>query len=167
VAQSDDSRVLEAEAPRSFSDTPLVPAAFRDLAVLRPAPRRFRARAVLPAVAVLLMAAAAGYGWYYWTVGQFLESTNDAYVQADSTIVAPKVSGYLHDVQVSDNQSVKAGQLLATIEDADYVAALDHGLQRYLRGAGRPAPARGGVDPVRTEGAGGRPRRALSAGTDA
>jgi membrane fusion protein (multidrug efflux system) len=46
-------------------------------------------------------------------------------VQADSTIVAPKVSGYLHDVQVSDNQPVKAGQLLATIDDRDYVAALD------------------------------------------
>jgi membrane fusion protein (multidrug efflux system) len=125
VAQSDDSRALEVEARRSSSDTQLVPAAFRDLTVVKPAPRRFGSRAALPVVAVLLMAAAAGYGWYYWTVGQFLESTNDAYVQADSTTVAPKVSGYLRDVQVSDNQPVKAGQLLATIEDRDYIAALD------------------------------------------
>jgi membrane fusion protein (multidrug efflux system) len=121
VAQSDDSKLIEVGAQRS-----LVPAAFRDLAALKPAPRRFRGRAwLLLLVVVTLMAGAAGYGWYYWTVGQFLESTDDAYAQADSTIVAPKVSGYLHDVQVSDNQPVKAGQLLATIDDRDYVAALD------------------------------------------
>jgi hypothetical protein len=39
-------------------------------------------------IAILVMAGAAGYGWCYWTVAQFLESTDDAYVQADSTIVA-------------------------------------------------------------------------------
>ena len=122
MAQTDDIALLEVEAQRSFSD---VPAAFRDLAVLKPAPRRFRGRAALLLVVVLLMAAAAGYGWHYWTVGQFLESTDDAYVQADSTIIAPKVSGTLRDVQVSDNQPVKAGQLLTTIDDRDYVAALD------------------------------------------
>jgi membrane fusion protein, multidrug efflux system len=121
VAQSDDTKLIEVGAQR-----PLVPAAFRDLAVLKPARRRFRGRAwLLLLVVVMLIAGAAGYGWYYWTVGQFLESTDDAYAQADSTIVAPKVSGYLHDVQVSDNQPVKAGQLLATIDDRDYVAALD------------------------------------------
>jgi membrane fusion protein (multidrug efflux system) len=121
VAQSDDTKLIEVEAQRS-----LVPAAFRDLSVLEPAPRRFRGRAwLLLLVVVMLMAGAGGYGWYYWTIGQFLESTDDAYVQADSTIVAPKVSGYLQDVQVSDNQPVKAGQLLATIDDRDYVAALD------------------------------------------
>jgi membrane fusion protein (multidrug efflux system) len=121
MAQSDDTKLIEVGAQRS-----LVPAAFRDLAVVKPAPRRFRGRAwLLLLVVVMLMAGAAGYGWHYWTVGQFLESTDDAYVQADSTIVAPKVSGYLHDVQVSDNQPVKAGQLLATIDDRDYVAALD------------------------------------------
>ncbi|MDT9136378.1 biotin/lipoyl-binding protein, partial [Escherichia coli] len=80
--------------------------------------------ASLVVVVVLLVAGAAGYGRYYWTVERFLESTDDAYVQADSTIVAPKVSGYLRDVQVADNQPVKAGQLLATIDDRDYVVAL-------------------------------------------
>jgi membrane fusion protein (multidrug efflux system) len=57
--------------------------------------------------------------------GRFLESTDDAYVQADSTIIAPKVSGYLSEVLVADNQPVKDGQLLAKIDDRDYVAALD------------------------------------------
>jgi multidrug resistance efflux pump len=46
-------------------------------------------------------------------------------VEADSTIVAPQVSGYLSAVLVADNQPVKAGQTLAKIDDRDYVAALD------------------------------------------
>jgi membrane fusion protein (multidrug efflux system) len=125
VAQPEDTKLLQVEAKRSFSQTQLVPAAFRDLTVRKPAPRRFGRAALLLVILLLLAAAAGGYGWYYLTVGQFLESTDDAYVQADSTIVASKVPGYLRDVQVSDNQTVKAGQLLATIDDRDYVAALD------------------------------------------
>ncbi len=76
------------------------------------------------AIAVLLIGAAGFYGHYYWTVGRFLQSTDDAYVQADSTIVAPKVAGYLSQVLVEDNQPVKAGQLLAKIDDRDYQTAL-------------------------------------------
>ena len=45
--------------------------------------------------AVALLAGAAWYGWDYWTVGRFLVSTDDAYVKADNTTIAPKVSGYL------------------------------------------------------------------------
>jgi membrane fusion protein, multidrug efflux system len=65
------------------------------------------------------------YGWYYWTVARFEESTDDAYVEADATVVAPKVGGYLRDVLVADNQPVKAGQLLAKIDDRDFLTALD------------------------------------------
>lgn len=74
--------------------------------------------------AVIAVVALSYYGWRYWTVGRFEESTDDAYVQADSTIVAPKVSGYLSEVLVDDNQPVKAGQLLARIDDRDYQTAL-------------------------------------------
>ena len=81
-------------------------------------------RSLALAIAVILAGAAAFYGHYYWTVGRFLQSTDDAYVQADSTIVAPKVAGYLSQVLVEDNQPVKAGQLLAKIDDRDYRTAL-------------------------------------------
>jgi len=74
--------------------------------------------------AVIAAVALSYYGWRYWTVGRFEESTDDAYVQADSTIVAPKVSGYVSEVLVDDNQPVKAGQLLARIDDRDYQTAL-------------------------------------------
>src|SRR6478736_664865 len=77
-------------------------------------------------VLALLAGTAAGayYGHGYWTTGRYLESTDDAYVKADSTIIAPKVSGYIGEVLVGDNQPVKAGQLLARIDDRDFRAAL-------------------------------------------
>lgn len=52
------------------------------------------------------------------------ESTNDAYVEADFTLVAPRVAGQISDVLVDDNENVKAGQVLVRIDDRDYRAAL-------------------------------------------
>ncbi|HTR06316.1 MAG TPA: HlyD family secretion protein [Paraburkholderia sp.] len=52
------------------------------------------------------------------------ESTNDAYVTADFTLVAPRVPGQITEVPVNDNEDVKAGQLLVRIDDRDYRAAL-------------------------------------------
>jgi membrane fusion protein, multidrug efflux system len=65
------------------------------------------------------------YGYRYWTVGQYLVSTDDAYFQADYTTTAPKVSGYIAEVLVEDNQHVAAGQVLARIDDQDFRTALD------------------------------------------
>jgi membrane fusion protein, multidrug efflux system len=77
------------------------------------------------AAGVAIFIALSFYGWQYWTTGRFEVSTDDAYVQADSTIIAPKVGGYLSAVLVADNQAVKAGQLLAKIDDRDFVTALN------------------------------------------
>ncbi|HZU62607.1 MAG TPA: HlyD family secretion protein, partial [Novosphingobium sp.] len=53
------------------------------------------------------------------------QATDDAYVEADFTTVAPKVAGRIDKVLVEDNEHVKPGQPLAHIEDADFRAALD------------------------------------------
>jgi membrane fusion protein (multidrug efflux system) len=87
--------------------------------------RRTIKRAALALAVVLGLAAAADFGHYYLTVGRYLETTDDAYVKADSTIIAPKVSGYIADVLVGDNEKVKAGQLLARIDDRDFRTALN------------------------------------------
>jgi membrane fusion protein (multidrug efflux system) len=88
--------------------------------------RRVGWRPVLLGGAALLAVAAAGnFGWNYWATGRFQESTDDAYVKADTTVIAPKVSGYLSQVLVADNQTVKAGQPLARIDDRDYKVAVD------------------------------------------
>jgi membrane fusion protein (multidrug efflux system) len=80
---------------------------------------------MMTGAALLALAGAAWYGWDYWTVGQYLVSTDDAYVKADSTTIAPKVTGYLAQVLVGDNERVKAGQVLARIDARDFKVALD------------------------------------------
>ena len=88
--------------------------------------RKFNFRKMLVAGAALAVLAGATWGgWDYWTVGRYLVSTDDAYVQADNTTIAPKVSGYLSEVLVGDNEPVKAGQVLARIDPRDFAVALD------------------------------------------
>ena len=82
-------------------------------------------RLLLAGAAVAALAGASWYGFDYWTVGRFLVSTDDAYVRADNTTIAPKVSGYLHEVLVGDNEHVKAGEVLARIDERDFKVALD------------------------------------------
>ena len=87
--------------------------------------KRLATRVALGAVLVAVLATVAVAGAHYWTYGRFIETTDDAYVQADSTIVAPRVSGYVWDLLVTDNQAVKAGQPLAHIDPRDLRIALD------------------------------------------
>lgn len=86
--------------------------------------RKLVKRTILAAAFLAGAAFVADYGHHYWTVGRFIESTDDAYVKADYTTVAPKVSGYVAAVLVGDNDAVKAGQVLAKIDDRDHQAAL-------------------------------------------
>jgi membrane fusion protein (multidrug efflux system) len=82
-------------------------------------------RLLLAGAAAAVLAGGGWYGWDYWTVGRFQVSTDDAYVKADNTTIAPKVSGYLSAVLVGDNEHVRAGQILARIDERDFKVALD------------------------------------------
>lgn len=64
------------------------------------------------------------------------QHTNDAYVTADFTLVAPKVAGRIDRVTAQDNERVQAGEELVHIEDDDYRAALDvaHGAVQAAQG---------------------------------
>ena len=76
-------------------------------------------------LALLLALGAAGrFGWHWWTDGRFEETTDNAFLQADKVMVAPKVGGFVAEVFVADNQPVKAGQVLARIDERDYRVAL-------------------------------------------
>ena len=79
---------------------------------------------VLPIVAALALAGAGWYGYDYWTTGRFMVSTDDAYVEGDIATISPKVTGYVAKVDVVANQQVKAGDVLATLDDGDYKLAL-------------------------------------------
>jgi membrane fusion protein (multidrug efflux system) len=89
-----------------------------------PLSRKVLRRTALALAGALAVAGAADFGHYYLTAGRYLETTDDAYVKADSTIIAPKVSGYIAEVLVADNEPVKDGQVLARIDDRDFKTAL-------------------------------------------
>lgn len=90
-----------------------------------PASRRGLIKKGMIALVLLAGTTLSGiYGYHYLTTGRYIESTDDAYVKADSTIIAPKVAGYIADVLVQDNQHVSAGQVLARIDDRDFRTAL-------------------------------------------
>lgn len=75
-------------------------------------------------LALLLALVGAGrFGWHWWTHGRFEETTDNAFLQADKVVVAPKVGGFVAEVFVTDNQPVKAGQVLARIDDRDFRVA--------------------------------------------
>jgi membrane fusion protein (multidrug efflux system) len=73
---------------------------------------------------LLIATGAAWYGYDWWSTGRFIESTDDAYVGGDVTVIAPKVSGLIAQVAVTDNQTVHAGDLLVKLDGRDYQAAL-------------------------------------------
>ncbi len=100
------------------------PASSPSMPPLRPVRKR-RIRKLVLAVLALAAVAGGGYeGWHWWTVGRFMVSTDDAYVSADTTILAAKVAGYVTDVAVEANQRVAAGDLIARIDDGDYRLAV-------------------------------------------
>jgi membrane fusion protein (multidrug efflux system) len=74
-------------------------------------------------LAVLAVIACVAYaGWRLMATGS-VERTDDAYIRADSVLIAPRLPGQIVEVAVDDNQRVKAGQLLARLDDSEYLAA--------------------------------------------
>jgi membrane fusion protein (multidrug efflux system) len=73
---------------------------------------------------VVLLAVGAILGLNWWTHGRFVQTTDDAYLHADQVTVAPKVSGYVDQVYVAENQTVTPGQPLVRIDARSYQAVL-------------------------------------------
>src|SRR5215475_12012465 len=79
-------------------------------------------RVILLAGLVVLVLGLAGGGLYWWRVARFIESTDDAFVQGDISVVSSKVEGYVARLPVVDNQVVRQGDVLAVIDDRDFRA---------------------------------------------
>ena len=77
-------------------------------------------------LALLLAVGGAEYGHYWWTVGRFVESTDDAYAGGNITAVSPHIAGFVAEILVADNQNVEGGQLLIRLDGRDFQAAFDH-----------------------------------------
>ena len=87
-------------------------------------PKNSRKKLVLGVIGLLALSAAGYYGYNYWTTGRYMVETDDAYLQADISLVSSRIQGYVSAVNVVENQSVKAGDVLLTLDDGDYTIAL-------------------------------------------
>ncbi|MCJ2073804.1 HlyD family secretion protein [Methylobacterium sp. J-030] len=113
----------ERSAPHPHVAASAVPAEPASPAVEATRKRPLR-RAVLLAVLAVALGGGGYAGWQWWTVGRFFVSTDDAYVQADISVLAAKVPGYLEAVPVVNGVSVKKGDVIAKLDDGDYRLAL-------------------------------------------
>jgi membrane fusion protein, multidrug efflux system len=82
-------------------------------------------RPVVSAIGALLLASALGGGYLYLDHAKRFQSTDDAFIAARQSALAPKVSGYVTAVPVTDNEHVAAGGVIARIDDRDYRIALE------------------------------------------
>jgi membrane fusion protein (multidrug efflux system) len=114
------AETLDHGAAREFA-----PDALGGIAAVRPRVR-FNRRLGLAALGLLLAGGVAWYGYNWWEVGRFIETTDDAYVGGNVTTISPHVAGFVSRILAADNEFVKAGQLLILLDDRDYKANLAH-----------------------------------------
>jgi membrane fusion protein (multidrug efflux system) len=81
-------------------------------------------RPVVSAIGAALLAATIAGGYLYMDDAKHFESTDDAFIAARQSALAPKVSGYITAVPVTDNEHVATGQVIAHLDDRDYRVAL-------------------------------------------
>ncbi|WP_287876782.1 HlyD family secretion protein [Aquitalea sp.] len=70
-------------------------------------------------------AGAVAWGGYWWQTGRYLQTTDDAYLKADSVVIAPKIGGYASEVLVTANQQVRRGDPLVRLDGRQYQAMLE------------------------------------------
>jgi multidrug resistance efflux pump len=105
------------------ADPPPAPAATR----WNP-PRPSTTSLIVAAVIMLAAVTAVLMAWRVWPFTASGESTENAYVRGQVTLISPQVSGYVVEVPVQDFASVKAGSVLARIDDRIYRQRVDQAL---------------------------------------
>jgi multidrug efflux system membrane fusion protein len=121
--------VASAAVPEPTPPAPLAPAVTPQVEEKAPPPTaaadieadaaRYRRRVLLTLSAVVLALV------LYWASGYFFAYTDDAYITSDFVSVAPYISGRIVGLNIVDNQTVKKGELLATIDPMPFQLALN------------------------------------------
>jgi membrane fusion protein (multidrug efflux system) len=112
-------------------------------------------RRILFAVIGIALMLGAVVGVRYWLHARQYEATDDAFIEGHATLVMPKVSGYVQKIYITDNQQVKAGDLLVEIDPRDYEARLAQARATLNAAIARSKAARASLALIRvTSGAG-------------
>jgi membrane fusion protein (multidrug efflux system) len=117
---------LPPESPGEWTEWPAQPEEDQPQATRKKRRKGFlKRRPVVFAIGTMLLASVLGGGCLYLDYAEHFESTDDAFIAARQSALAPKVSGYITAVPVTDNDHVAAGDVIARIDDRDYRIALD------------------------------------------
>ena len=128
VVSLESPAVLRAPAPEHSPEAPRIERRTKDKdsgpeqAASVPAQGGSRRRRLLAGAALAALLASSGF--LYWDYGRHFQATDDAFIATRQFAVAPKVSGFITAVPITDNEHVSAGQVLARIDDRDYRVAL-------------------------------------------
>lgn len=105
-------------------------------------------------ILIVLVLAGAGYGFYAYNHAQAHETTDDAQVEAKISPIIPRVSGYIKEIRVEDNQWVKKGDTLLVLDNEEFLLKLDQAeaalqiANSQLKAAGASAQTSGSSLPV-------------------
>jgi membrane fusion protein (multidrug efflux system) len=122
--EASEARATPAPAPVQPAKVPALRPEPKSGVIIDAGRPRRRLKLAIIAVAVLAALGLGGwYGTYWWTTGRYLISTDDAYVGAKNTTLSAKITGYVAEIAVDDNAHVRAGDLIARIDDGDYQLA--------------------------------------------
>jgi len=117
-AKVPEAKTPEAKAPEAKAPEAEAPAPLAQPAVAKPRNTR---RLVLFALLPIALVA----GGYFYVVGGQIMSTENAYVQADMVGISTDIDGIVSEVDVRDNQPVKAGDILFKLDDQQFALALE------------------------------------------
>src|SRR5215471_21059941 len=117
---TDEARRKLPETPSPATDQPAASSASA-----APEEKSGKRKPVLMGIGALLALAVAGYGVYYFMVGRFYISTDDAYVRANNTMLGARVSAHIAAILPADNALVHKGDVIFRIDDGDYRIAVD------------------------------------------
>jgi len=144
MSQNDEDRNARSETPQDDGDTS--PSEEKTAGKSKPARRMSPVvKLVLIAIALVLVVVLVILFIHHQTRGKYFQSTNDATIAADAVIVAPKVSGYVAQVLVIDNQDVKAGDPLVRIDPRDYHAKAEQAEAQIAEAEAGAQNARAGI----------------------
>lgn len=98
----------------------------------------------------IVLALALVVGVIYWLESGNSESTDDAFIEAHVIPISPKVPGYVTALHITDNQAIKAGEVMLEIDPRDYQIVLDGATARYENAKGELARMQGMTSIART-----------------